>query len=218
VIQLDQILMPGSHKRTGVATSLGFTGLSRPNRNLAAGVAALAVCLMIAAGIGIASLHREAWRRTEHDNRLVATALAEYTGVMLRAVDMTLKDIALDAGLSAITTPEQFRAAMGTQEMNRSLAARQSALPQVLSLSAVDAEGGFVNVSRVWPPPVVNLSDRGYFKAMQAADAPPIYVSEPVLSRTVNEWVLILARRVSAADGRFLITSMSPLACPRARG
>jgi hypothetical protein len=167
-------------------------------------VAALAVCVLIAAAISVAGLRQEAGTRTEQDNRRLATVLAEYTGSMLQAVDLTLQGIARDAGLPALTTPEQFRAVMATSDMYRSLAARQSGLGQVLSLSAIDVDGKFVNVSRVWPPPAADLSDRPYFKAMQAADAPAIYVSEPMLSRTVHDWGLFLIRRVSAPDGRFL--------------
>ena len=102
--------------RTGAAAPLLFAGLSRPSRILSSVVAALAVCILIAGAIVVAGLHEEAWTRTEQDNRRLATVLAEYTGGMLQAVDLALQGIARDGGLSALDTPERFRAVMATLE------------------------------------------------------------------------------------------------------
>lgn len=197
----DQLPSSGLRTRTG---RTGVAGLSRSSRILSAVVAALAICIVIAAAIVIAGLHRDARARVEQENRRLSTVLAEYTGSMMQAVDLALQEVDHDAGLSSLTSPEQFRAVMGTPEMNCSLAARQSGLQQVMSLSAIDVAGRFANVSRVWPPPAAELSDRAYFRAMQADTAPAMYVSEPVLSRTANQWGIFLLRRVSPSDGRFL--------------
>lgn len=157
---------------TGIAMPSILAGISRSSRILSTVVAALGISIIMAAVTVVATGHRAALERVKQDNSRLSTLLAEYTGSMMQAINLTLQDIDHDAGLSALTTPEQFRAVMATQEMNRSLGARQSGLQQVLSLSAIGADGRFANVSRLWPTPDIMLSDRPYFQAMQARALP----------------------------------------------
>ena len=61
-----------------------------------------------------------------------------------------------------------------------------------------------MNTSLAWPAPVIDLSDRDYFKWAQQDSGAPIFISIPAISRTSGDWSFFLARRIEGASGEFI--------------
>lgn len=178
--------------------------LTNSTRIIHAAVAALAMAIVLTAGLIAIDLRDEALAAAARDNRRLATLLAAQTERLLQAVDVVLQDIARQAGLEKLSTPEQFRAAIGTLAWHDAFVSRLSGLMQAAWLSAIDTDGKLANNSLSWPPPAFTVADRPYFAAMRRDGAPELGISEPVVSRADGSRVVLVMRRISAPDGRFL--------------
>lgn len=141
-------------------------------------------------------------RRRELAN--LAQTLAAHAARAFESLDMLqdgLIDLLAEEGVD--NTP-QLRQVMGTQTMNVVMRAKMSTLPSVDALAVIDQTGRVVNTTRVWPPPPVNVADRGYFRALSNPDGPSIYLSEPVRSMMTEKVVIYLGQRILTRQGRFL--------------
>ena len=174
------------------------------NGTLFAVVAALSAAILIGAGLIAGSLYHGTLAKAAQDNRRLAIVLAAQTERLLQAVSLVLRDIERDAGLDKATTPEQFRERIATRAWHDEFVSRLSGLPQTAWLSAIDTDGRLANTSLSWPPPTFQVADRPYFIAMRRDGAPQLDISEPVASRADGSWMVLVMRRVSAPDGRFL--------------
>ena len=67
-----------------------------------------------------------------------------------------------------------------------------------------DARGRMVNLSRLWPVPVLDIADRDYFQELKNHPAHDTVISEPIRNRLTGTWTLFVGRRLSAPDGTFL--------------
>jgi PAS domain S-box-containing protein len=68
----------------------------------------------------------------------------------------------------------------------------------------IGVDGRFVNMSRVWPVPTVDLSDRDYIRHLAANKDAGIYLSDPVKNRITDTWTLVIARRIDSPEGTLL--------------
>lgn len=88
-------------------------------------------------------------------------------------------------------------------ELNRHLAQQEDLVDEVDGLRILDARGIVRFGKNVPVSAPVNLSDREFF--IQARDHPEagMIVSGPVFARIAQKWVIVMARRLSNADGTF---------------
>jgi diguanylate cyclase (GGDEF)-like protein len=188
------------------------SGLSRASHAVTVVVVALGLGVLIAAACVALGLYREAHARAGQETHRLAVVLAEETAQALHSVDLVLSDLVREARLAQVATPAQFEALMSTSEVHRDLRARLVGLPQAHIIGVFSAEAKLLNSSWHWPPAAIDVSDRDYFQAARdgASEAPrdgaagtPI-VGKPVRNRDSLAWVVNVARRVTAADGRFL--------------
>jgi diguanylate cyclase (GGDEF)-like protein len=68
----------------------------------------------------------------------------------------------------------------------------------------VASDGAVLNFSRTYPAPEINLSDRDYFKYLQANNDRNIFYSVPVKNKGNDKWVFYLARRINGKNNQFL--------------
>lgn len=87
--------------------------------------------------------------------------------------------------------------------LRRLVQSSRSLLPALQALRATDAQGLLRYGDGVDPARPIDLKDRDYFR--QARDNPTqgLVVSEPLVSQVSGEWVVVFARRLTAADGSF---------------
>ena len=103
-----------------------------------------------------------------------------------------------------IDTVNEFDSQKSSIEVHRDLKERIAGLPNVDAMALVDLSGRVVNVSRVWPAPTVDVSDRDFFKALHGDSSLTSFISEPVLNRTNGTWTILIARKFATSEGQFL--------------
>jgi len=162
----------------------------------AGNVAAMAI---VAALAGTALLSS----RATHDERASIT-VRNTAGAMQQAIGAQVELIDLLLSVTVLDIDRARRdASDGPDELQRILVSRYGLLPGLQVLRITDALGAVRYGTGLPVSTPINLSDREYF--VRARDDPDagLVISEPVFGRTSREWVVVLARRLSAPDGSF---------------
>ena len=124
-----------------------------------------------------------------------ARILAAQAEGTLKAVDVLLREV--EGG---------HRRASGVppQDLDALLTMRARGLPQLLSLAITDSQGN--EVYRSGPPvdPVASVADRSDFVAQRDNEHLGLYVSEPIVTRPKGQAAIVVSRRLTDPEGRFV--------------
>jgi diguanylate cyclase (GGDEF)-like protein len=165
---------------------------------------ALTFLALLAVGGTIWQRRASTLEEAQRDIANLALVLGEQTVRSVQAVDLVIRDLHDDIVEMNIATPAAFGEIVGTEEIHRTFKNRLARLPQAEAIALLDAAGKVVNLTRSWPPPRVDLSDRDYYQHFHAQDDPNAYISAPIRNKVSGLWNVVLARRIDARDGRFL--------------
>jgi diguanylate cyclase (GGDEF)-like protein len=133
-----------------------------------------------------------------------ALMLAEDEDRLLQAVDVMQLRLIEHMRAIGITSPEQFAQLMTSQAAQQDLRNRIADLPHVAALLLFDQHGQLLNLSRFWPPPAIDASDRDFIRDITATATPRPFVSAPSWGKVTGQWEIHLSRRFEGADGRLL--------------
>ena len=165
-------------------------------------VLALTVLGAIAAALWSARVQEiDAWRQQLNNLSLV---LAEQTSQELAAAYLILDSVASDVQKAGVSDAAGLRAAMGTASLHYALRNKIAALPQIDVATIVGADGVVINFTRAFPAPLIDLSDRDYFKERRDNPRPGVFISAPVRNKGNGQWTFYLSQRLNDAQGRFL--------------
>jgi len=106
--------------------------------------------------------------------------------------------------VSSVISQESFRARMSERSVHDLLHTVVAGLSYTGELNIVDAEGRIINSSADGPLPQIVVKDRAYFQTLEANPPPGNIMMQPVQSRTNGRWTMIVAHRLTGADGAFL--------------
>ncbi len=106
--------------------------------------------------------------------------------------------------LSSITSQESFRQRMTQRSVHDLLHGVVTGLSSIGELNIIDAEGRIINSSEDGPLPQIVVGDRAYFQTLKLNPPPENIVMQPVESRITGKWTMIVAHRLTGADGIFL--------------
>ena len=165
------------------------------------------VCVAVAVtliGFTVWTLRSDAIRDESNDIGNIATVLAEQTSHSLLAVDLVLTEIQDHLKHAGIASADDFRAGLKDKETFGFLRERLSRLIQADVVTLADNQGDVVNLSREWPAPRVNISDREYFRYFAETRDDKMYIAAPVSSRVSGQPVIFFSKRISGPDGSFL--------------
>ena len=163
--------------------------------------------LFVAALVGISlySSHEQYAERAavsaRNTNRLVAQGIAGD----IERIDLVLKSVADEISRQA------SQAGAPHPELTLFLRKQQSRLPMTDSLRITDASGTVVYGSDRELPGNVSIADRDYFATLKGSALRDLVISRPVQGKISGKWVLIFARRLTAADGRFVGVVIAPV-------
>ncbi len=177
---------------------------SAPSRRLALAGIILVGVTIIAAGLTIWDRREEAIASYRREITNLGTVLAEQTARSMQAVELVLTEVQARVAGAGTNNSDEFMRVMGTEEVHRFLVGRQGTLAQVNAVGLVGADGMLVNSSRLWPIPVLNVSDRDYFTHFRDHNDASVFIGAPVRNRLTGAWTAFLARRVSGPRGEFL--------------
>jgi len=130
-----------------------------------------------------------------------ATILADDLANLAASYDVTLRDAA-----EIVNNVAQGRTITSDDAaiIERALASRRLTMNRSEMIAVADQNGEVVAAANDQGRPVVNVSDREYFERLRDDRAAGLYMSRPLRSKTTGAWVIVLARRIETASGRFL--------------
>jgi diguanylate cyclase (GGDEF)-like protein len=109
----------------------------------------------------------------------------------------------LRVGSMGITSPDEFRRRVSTEEFHAVLEPVAGALMDVAGVNVFDANGRLINSSQFWPVSDLNISDRSYFQDLTQPRSPLVLLSL-VQNHLTKVWTIVAARKVVGPDGQFL--------------
>ncbi len=177
---------------------------SRPTRWLVLCGALLVILIPAAMLFIVAEFRTKEIEDGKRELLTLNTSLAEQTARAFQGVDFVLARIADQVQAGGVETPEDFVRLEAGQETYELLKARVADVPQLDAITMIAADGHLVNFSRSYPIPLVDVSDRDYFKSLATEVSNRPYISEPVENRATGTWTLYVARRLSSPGGGFI--------------
>ena len=170
------------------------------HRKLAVGVILLNLLVYAIAGLSLA----RSWRQHEARITTLVTNIAQVLGNNLAGnigrVDMALlgvvDEVALRLAGGRLTVAD-------ADTVTARYAAR---VPDMAGIRVCDAKG------MVLHPGGVSVADREYFRYLRDHPDTGLFLAKPARSRITGQWVMILTRRISAPDGRFVGVAVGSIA------
>ena len=136
-------------------------------------------------GEGMTSVHNLAQALSQHAERTLQSA-----DLVLAGLAQRIEDDGADSGF--------------LDHLNVILAARSKHAPQIRELVLIGPDGHWRASSLPQLRTEIDNSDRDYFVYLRDHPDAGTYLSEPLFSRASGKLTIIMARRISASDGRFL--------------
>jgi len=176
----------------------------RSSRALVIGGCLFIVITIIAAGLAIWDLREDRITDEMKDTQSLGVVLAEQTARTFQAVDLVVQETQAMVLAGGVQKPDEFRLRTGTEGAHNFLVDLLKNLPQADALALIDDAGRVTNFSWSWPAPVIDTSDREYFRYLHDHDAPEAFIGPPIRSKVNGEWTIAIARRVNGPNGEFL--------------
>jgi diguanylate cyclase (GGDEF)-like protein/PAS domain S-box-containing protein len=126
----------------------------------------------------------------------LARSLAQHAQDAIEAADAVL--LGLRERIEADGT-----AAAELVRLHRSMAVQSAALPLIQGLFLFDRDGASLVTAASAGPTGLNYADRSYFQLHRSLPDRGPRISGPFRSKTNNNWMMVLSRRVDRPDGEF---------------
>jgi signal transduction histidine kinase len=118
----------------------------------------------------------------------------------LRRIQNDLEHIAHDLPAAALELPNVERFA---ERIRYDLNNRVEFFPELSSYRIFDANGNSLyNSGQVQP--TYSIDDRAYFRSAKANPQQPLHFSEAIVGKKTNQAVVVMAKPLTSADGRFV--------------
>jgi signal transduction histidine kinase len=177
---------------------------ARAPRLLYAGAAVLILTMLATTFALILHIRHSEMAEEENHLRNISLTLAEQASRSFQSVDLVISSIAAASTADGSGDEVAFVRRMSGHDAKLLLQAKLSGLPQLNAIVVIAADGARINATQDGSAPVVNVSDRDYFRAMKEDPSLRIYIGEPVRNRGTGAWTIVIARRVSGGEGEFL--------------
>ena len=190
--------------------SIGLPDLESPiRRSLSIRVlivfgALLVAAIAIGTAITIGNFRERALANSERELENTVLLLARHFDQQFGQLQLVQESLIEQIRSAGIASRGDLEREMSGNDVHLMLRTKIAALPQVGTISLMDADGRLINTTRSWPVPSSNIADRQYFKSLKAAPQLATAVSEPVLNRLTGTWTTIFARSLIGSKGEFL--------------
>jgi diguanylate cyclase (GGDEF)-like protein len=181
-----------------------FIGHARARYLLLACGLLIGLVLAIGTVLLLLELRRHDITDAERELRNLSLVLAEDTDRGLQAVELVQLGLIEHLRQLGIDSPEKLEAEAGSLAVHQDLKERIAGVSHIAALALVDRYGRRLNITRSWPLPQVDDSDRDFVQAQRAPDAPALFISAPSQSKSSGRWTIYFTRRFSASDGRLI--------------
>lgn len=130
--------------------------------------------------------------------------LSEHTAQTLFSANTALKSIHDAIHLKNIDSEKAYIQFASDKAQFELLEQKTKSNPILDVSTFVASDGRVINFSRSYPPPIIDLSDRDYFKYLSTHNDPSVFYSTPVKNKGNGKWVFYLAQRINGKDDQFL--------------
>lgn len=170
----------------------------------------VAICLnavvLAITGLSVYSSRVQYYFSAEITSRNVAAIVAESVSSHLARVDAALEVIVDEAQRDGIAPGSDLR------PLQTALRRAQARVPHALMFRVAGPDGRIVAADQPGTDAGIDISDREYFKTLRRKPEAGLVISPPVTGKISNQWVLVLARRITGADGGFAGVAYSSIA------
>lgn len=171
-------------------------------------IATTVSCLVVdLAALALSQEKQRYHERTTEATQSIARLLDQQIASVLDKVDLALQN------LHQVYLDQAAAGVPDVPALNAVLSREEAMLPEISSLRIADAGGTIRYGSELPQEAFVTISDRDYFIRARDSAQSGLIVSGPILSRITRKWVIILARRLSDAEGRFAGVVYANLPC-----
>lgn len=172
-----------------------------PSANALLVIAVLNGFILSLGGSALLDSYRQTRDRSVQSAQDLSVALSEGVGGLFDRIDFALLGIG-----------DSFRQSSGPDEMRLLLAGWCKRLSVVDNFWITDASGKVRFGDKDMPGlSEISLGDRDYFIRLRDDPALPMIISKPVVGRITQQWLIVLARRISGPDGSFAGIALASL-------
>jgi len=168
------------------------------------GAVLLSVVVVIGGGLFLLNLHNRIQTSSERNLSSNAFIIAKQIEQYFTTVETVQAAIIADTAALATIDTDNREHLLSRHDVYLKLRDKAAGMPYVGSLTIFSAQGRVINFSRQWPTPDIDITDRDFFKALQANPSLTSFIGEPVRNRATGTWVMHLARKISGPNGEFL--------------
>ncbi|UWE15407.1 response regulator [Herbaspirillum huttiense] len=158
-------------------------------------------------------LYRASLNDWRNDLATLSTVLAESTAQTISSARLVLDSIQSDIEAANVSDDAQLREHVSTPEYSRTMREKIRGLPFISGIGISNAQGRIISLSRVFPPPPLDLTDRDYFFHHSQNASTEDFLSETVNSRAAGVPTFYLTRRINDRQGRMLAIVVVALPC-----
>ncbi len=135
-------------------------------------------------------------KKAEIQTTNLSQVLEGQIAISFKNIDLVLQTLQDRVGPDSIN-------AKNIDQYNELLRTHSSRLSEVLSIKVINENGDFIADDRGIIEHNLNIADRDYFQEMKANPHNHLVISKPVISRTANIWIIVLARPILTKTGHF---------------
>jgi PAS domain S-box-containing protein len=180
-------------KKTQLSTVSRSTFIGR----LFAGCMAVNLFIIAMVGLSLLLSLRQYEERAAITSHNLARLIEQFVDGSLEKIDVTL--------LSAKDEIERQIAKGGIDggKINAFLIRQGDRLPEIDGLRMLNERGDIVYGKGVNPSALKSAADRDYYIYLRDNPDAGLFISRPIVSRIINKWAVIIARRLNRPDGTF---------------
>lgn len=149
------------------------------------------------AGLSVYTSREQYYIRAEIMSRNVSAILAETVSSYIARIDSALRVIVDEA------EREQIASFGDRHYLTAALKRAKARVPEALLFRVTGPDGVTRMGSDGDEAAEINISDRAYFQTLRDRPDAGLAVSQPLKGRVTGQWVIVLGRRITDAEGRF---------------
>jgi signal transduction histidine kinase len=165
---------------------------------------AIAAVVMCAVAVVLSNLRLHEIEEAKRELSTLDLLLVEETERAMRSIDLILKNVREQIAATGVATADALAADLGNSDTHKLLVSKIAGVPQIDALAIAAADGRVVSLSRAYPFPSVDISDRDYFIALRDSSADVAVLTRPVRSRVTGKEAMFLGRRLIGPRGDFI--------------
>lgn len=156
------------------------------------GAVTLAVCVWAVIFLHVREARDGAINQAKRDTRNLAIAFEEHLNGILDDADARL-------GL----LKKAFETDRDHFDFNKTMSLLPAPGKPIIKIAMADANGDIWGSTHGVTNPPTNVADRSYHQLHKLKDSGELNISEPIFGRVLNQWTMVVSRRLNDATGGF---------------